>query len=68
MRERCTHRQMSIGMLLTYVGLAMIFAVAAIVAVALILAADIQSWNPTMLITVFFVITGAISGMFILFK
>lgn len=68
MERKYTNRTMDLGTLVTYVLLAMAFAVAAIVTVAMILAADIQTWNPTMVITAFFVITGVISGTFILLK
>lgn len=68
MERRYTNQKLDAGTLLTYVALAMAFSIAAIVAVALILAADVQAWDPTTLITIFFVVTGLISGAFILFR
>ncbi len=68
MERRYENRQIDLGTLLTYVLLSMGFAVGAIVAVALVFAVDIHVWNPTAIITAFFVITGGISGLFILLK
>ena len=68
MERRYENKQIDLGTLVTYVLLSMGFAVAAIVAAALILAVDVHVWDPTVIITAFFVITGGISGLFILLK
>ena len=68
MERRHTHRYMDLGTLVTYVLMAMAFSIAVIVSAALIMQADILAWNPTTLITIFFVLTGGICGAFILLK
>lgn len=68
MERRNTGRYIDLGTLVTYVILAMIFAVALIVLAAMIVEADILAWNPTTLISAFFVLTGGICGAFLLLK
>lgn len=68
MERRNTNRYIDLGTLVTYVMWSMIFAVAVIVLAAMILQADILTWDPTMVISVFFLVTGGICGAFILLK
>lgn len=68
MERKRGNRHLDLGTLVVYTLLSMTFAVAIIVFAALVMQADILAWNPTMLISLFFVLTGGICGAFLLFK
>lgn len=54
--------------LMIYVLLSTIFSVAVLVCAALIFHADISAWNPTMVAIMFFIMTGAFCGAFLLLR
>lgn len=68
MEKRRVNKYLDVGTLFTYAILSMIFSIAIIVFAALLLQADILSWNPTVLVSVFFVLSGGICGAFLLLK
>lgn len=68
MEKRRVNRYLDLGTLFTYVILSMIFSIAIIVFTAVLMQADILSWNPTILVSVFFVLSGGICGAFLLLK
>ncbi|MBQ8663698.1 MAG: hypothetical protein IJ471_07555 [Eubacterium sp.] len=68
MERRHGNRYLDLGTLVVYTLLSMIFAIAIIVFAALVMQADILAWNSTVLLGLFFVLTGGICGAFLLFK
>ncbi|MCU6763623.1 Uncharacterised protein [uncultured Roseburia sp.] len=54
--------------LLVYTVIAMAAAVCILALTALITQTDVTSWNNTILVSVFFILTGIISGVFLLQK
>lgn len=68
MERKRTNRPLDLGTLMIYVLLSMAFAIAAIVLAALVLQADILAWNQTLVVTLFFSLTGGICSVFLLLK
>ena len=68
MERKHTNRPLDLGTLITYVLLSMVFAFAGIVLAALVLQADILAWNQTVVVTMFFTLTGGICSAFLLLR
>lgn len=68
MERKRSNRPLDLGTLMIYALLSMVFAVAVIVFVALVLRADILAWNQTVVVSLFFILTGGICGTFLLFR
>lgn len=68
MERRKNHHHLEPITLAIYTLLSMVFAVGVIVCAALVMQADILAWNPTMLVSLFFAITGGFTGAFLLLR
>lgn len=67
MRKKKTHPDfLDLGTLIVYTIMAMTAAVALIAFAALVTNTDIAMWNPLAVVSAFFILTGCISGWFIL--
>lgn len=68
MEKRHGNRYLDLGTLVIYALLSMAFAIAIIVFVALVMQADILAWNHTLVVSMFFLLTGGICGAFLLLR
>ena len=67
MRKKKTQGDfLDLGTLIVYTVMAMAAAVALIAMAALITDSDIAKWNPLAVVSAFFILTGCVSGWFIL--